>query len=135
MITSLYAGLLGLLFFKITMETIKARRKHQVSLGVGDHHEVTAMVSAHSNFTSYAIYFLFLLYLAEASEVIPALLLHLVSIVFLAGRLFHFSAFRSEKMNFKQRVLGMQMTLFPLLFMCAANIGLFIADKVGFLPR
>lgn len=53
MFTNLYIGLLTLLYFKISLETINARRSNKISVGAGDNNEIAGIVSAHSNFNSY----------------------------------------------------------------------------------
>ena len=126
MITSLYAGLLGLLFIKISIDCIKGRKNNLISLGMGENNELEQLVSAHSNFTSYAIFLLFLTYLAEQTMLVPAIALHILAGAFTLGRLFHFIAFKNGKMNFKLRIKGMQLTIFPLLLLALLNIGLYI---------
>ncbi|MCB0376980.1 MAG: MAPEG family protein [Bdellovibrionales bacterium] len=117
MITLLYAGILGLFYFKISMDTIKARKKHQISMGYGKDNEIIQYVSAHNNFASYVIFLLLLLYLVESSQMYSPYLLHGLGTTFTLGRFFHYFAFVAGKMNFKRRVLGMQMTLIPLLIL------------------
>lgn len=131
MITSLYAGLLGLFFFRISMDTINARRSRKVSLGTGGDDEVEKYVSAHANFVAYALYLLFLLFLAERSNLISPYLIHLIALSFTAGRVFHYLALKQDKMDFKKRILGMRLTLFPLIFLSVINIYIFMAMRFG----
>lgn len=97
------------------MLTIKARRKHRVSVGYGPNNEIADIVSGHANFNSYTVLFLLLLHLLEGSAHFSIFLLHGLGGLFTLGRFFHFKAFSSEKMNFSQRVLGMHLTIWPLL--------------------
>lgn len=122
MITSLYAGILGILYFKISFDTIKARRKHQVSLGHGNNNEITSIASAHHNFASYTVLLLLMTFLLEQSQAVPSLVIHLVAIGFTIGRILHYLALSGSKMNFKFRVIGMQLTLFPLMVLSILNI-------------
>ena len=126
LITSLYAGILGLLFFFISIETIKARRSKQISLGAGSNNEIQHLVSAHSNFSSYAGFFLLALALSEYSRQFPMLLLHVLGLVFVVGRILHFLSMRTEVMDFKKRVAGMMMTLFPLVLISLMNVWVFV---------
>ncbi|MCP4915136.1 MAG: hypothetical protein GY909_18600 [Oligoflexia bacterium] len=126
MITSLYAGCLCLLYFKITLETISARKRNQVSLGYGTNSEIESIVSAHANFNAYVPIFIILFYLLERSQAFPNILLHSLGILFFIGRTFHFIAFRGSKMNFKLRVKGMHLTLWPMLALAILNIFVFI---------
>ena len=125
MITSLYAGILGILFFKISIDTISVRRKNQISLGAGSENQILGLTSAHSNFTSYAIYLLLLLYLVEVNSDIPSVFIHFIAIIFTVCRILHFIALSQEKMNFTFRKMGMHMTLWPLLALSIINIYFF----------
>lgn len=125
MIIPIYAGILGLLFAKMSLDTIGARRKHQVSLGVGPNREIENFVSAHANFAAYVPVLLILAYLLEISGHIPAVFVHLLCMLFTLGRVLHYAAFCGTHMNFKLRVMGMQLTLWPLIVSSIANIVLF----------
>lgn len=125
MITSFYAGILGLLYFGISIETIKARGKEKVSLGTGDQNQLLHLVSAHSNFASYTPLCLFLLFLVEKSSYEPYLI-HLVGIIFLIGRVLHFLTMMNRETTFKKRKLSMQLTLWPLIFLSLLNCYEFI---------
>jgi hypothetical protein len=116
MVTIFYAGILGVLFFIISIETIKGRRKHLVSIGNGDNQELAQLAAAHSNFTAYAPFFLILLGLLEQYSGYHFAILHLFGGLFTLGRLLHFRAFNG-KMNFKLRKLGMHLTLWPFLIL------------------
>lgn len=129
MITSLYAGILGIIYYFISTDTIKARRKNKISVGSGKNNEILHLVSAHNNFASYIPLLLILLYLLEQQNVYPWLL-HLLAISFVAGRLFHYYAFKAEEMNFKGRVRGMVLTLFPLIILSVLNIFIFFRQFV-----
>jgi uncharacterized membrane protein YecN with MAPEG domain len=126
MITSLFAGILGLIYAKLSLDTIAARRAHKISIGVGPNNEIASIVSAHSNFSSYSIYLLFLMYLCESSNAVPTIAIYILGSAFTLGRLLHYSAFKSQKMNFRRRVLGMQLTLWPLIILSLINIWIFI---------
>ncbi len=131
MITSLYAGILGLLFLTMSIKTIGARRKHQVSLGPGPNNEIIHFVSAHDNFKAYAPLLLLLTFILEATQSISPVLIHLLACLFTIGRFLHYFGFKGEKMDFKKRVIGMHLTLWPLMLLAIANIFVFI--KVNFL--
>lgn len=128
MITSLYAGILAVLYMLLSIETIRARRKHRISLGYGPNNEIASIVSAHSNFSSYVFILLFLTFLVETSGQFPSWAIHMIASIFTLGRLLHYAAFRSEQMNFKWRVLGMHLTLWPLVGLGVLNIYCFIAS-------
>lgn len=113
MSTYLFASLLTLLYLLISVLTIKARTKNRISLGYGKNNEIEAIVSAHSNFASYAPLFIFLLYILE-HELQSDFIIVILGSGFLLGRILHLIAFTSHKMNFKLRTLGMVLTLTPL---------------------
>ncbi len=115
MITTLYAGILGVLYIVLTVDTIKARRKNKISMGYGKNNEIIKIVSAHNNFCNYALFLLFLLFLIESSQIIPNILIHIIGGVFTLGRVLHYLAFKSKSMNFKFRITGMMCTIAPIL--------------------
>lgn len=130
MITSLYIGILALLYLYISWAVIKQRRKHQISTGFGPNNEIRDIVSAHANFAAYVPIQLILLYCLDSSTYIPAIFIHILGIVIVLGRYLHFLAFSGDKMNFKYRIYGMQMTLFPLLIMGIAAIYIYIRSII-----
>ena len=121
MVTSLYAGLFGLLYMQITFDVIKHRRRHQVSVGYGKNKEIAQIASAHANFSSFVPFALILMYLIETTLALPVLTLHFFGLCIFLGRLFHYIAFRG-KMNFKLRITGMILTIFPLVAMSILNV-------------
>lgn len=121
MITPIYAGLLGFLYFKISLDTIKARKREQVSLGTGKNDEIIAYVSAHSNFSSYVPLLLIGLFLLEQQS-IPKTMLHIAGVSILVGRILHYTALTTNPASFKNRVRGMKLTLFPLVVISTLNI-------------
>ncbi len=126
MVTSLYTGLLGLLYVFISIETIKARRSQKISLGAGTNNEIQHLVAAHSNFASYAAFFLIAFALVEYSRQFPLWLLHVFGIVFFVGRVLHFLSMRTTTMDFKKRTAGMMMTLFPMIFISLMNVWVYL---------
>lgn len=130
MITSFYAGILGILLTLISWETILVRRKLKISLGMGENNEIAHLVSAHSNFCSYTAIMLILLYFAETSHDFHFLLIHLLGLMFTIGRFYHYFAFRSGKVKFKYRVRGMRLTLIPLVVLSLLNLYSYIL-KIG----
>lgn len=125
MITSLYAGLLALIYFRISLDAINARRKHQISLGPGKENEIEQIVSAHSNYSAYTPILIILLFGAEFQPELPRELIHIFGVLITAGRTLHYLAFKN-KMNFLYRKWGMYLTLWPILILGLLNIILFI---------
>ncbi len=121
MITSLYLGLLGLLYIFMTFETIKARWDNKISLGAGPQNEIAHFTSAHNNFSNYAPLFLLGLFVLEAQSIHP-LFLHIASLIFVMGRIFHYLAMRGKKMNFRRRKIGMILTIASLISLFSCNL-------------
>lgn len=126
MITSFFAAQLGLLLLLISYKTIVARKTHKISLGHGANNEILSLVSAHSNFVAYSPIFLVLLGLAEVSGLYSIVALYVLGFFFLLGRVFHFVAFSSSKINFKLRISGMLLTLIPIAIASFMNFYVFI---------
>ncbi|MEX0797947.1 MAG: MAPEG family protein [Bacteriovoracaceae bacterium] len=123
MFTSFYLSLLALVYFKISLDTIKARLKHKVSLGPGSDNEIGGLVSAHSNFQAYIPLIGLLMYLYETSQLGYPLLIHAIGLTVLSGRLLHYLGIRdAQAPNFKLRKAGMHMTLWPLLLLAFLNL-------------
>ena len=125
MVTSLYLGVLGLLYFWISIETIMARGKNKVSLGAGENNEIIHLVSAHGNFSSYVPFFLLALYLLE-QQTVSAYALHALAVVFVLGRVLHFLTMRNKEQTFKYRKAAMMLTLWPLIIVSLWNIYCFV---------
>ena len=119
MITGFYGALLALLYMRLTMGVVKQRRHHRVSLGDGGVDALQQAVSAHNNAGQYIPLFLVLLLVLELQQLHWALL-HLAGIAFLTGRLLHADSI--VKTRHKMRVRGMQLTLFTIIGLAAANI-------------
>lgn len=114
MIVTFYAGLLGILYFIISIEVIKGRRSNRVAYGNGESNEIVHLVSAHSNFAAYTPLFLIVLYFLEGLG-LHFLIIHLLGLTFLIGRTLHFIGLKNRDKTFNKRVLGMHLTLWPLL--------------------
>lgn len=128
MIASLYTGILVLVYICISAETILARRKHKVSIGVGPNSEISSIVSAHANFAAYVPILILQLWFAESSQLIAPIWLHVIGVAIVVGRFSHYLAFRAPKMNFKLRVAGMQLTMWPMIVLAVINIVTFIVQ-------
>lgn len=88
MITSLYAAILALIYIALSVNTIKGRRKHKVTLGDADNFDMKRRIRAHANFGEYTPLFIILLALAEMNG-LPTYAIHLLGGVFVLGRIMH----------------------------------------------
>ena len=119
MITSIYAALLAILIVGLSLNVIELRQIGQVILGDGDNLELQSAIRAQGNATEYIPISLILLLLLELSKGHWSLL-HIGGIVLLTGRLIH--ARGLLKGNLRFRVLGMQLTLFNIIYLAIANL-------------
>jgi uncharacterized membrane protein YecN with MAPEG domain len=87
-ITGMYSGLLGLVFLALSIQVIKVRRKHMVSLGDGNIDGLQKATRAHANFTEYTPICLILLLIAEMTSQADVFL-HICGILLLYGRIAH----------------------------------------------
>ncbi len=117
MLTSVYVGLLGLLYMKMSLDVIKKRRSLQISLGAGDNNQIQPWVSAHSNFAAYVPFLVAMLYALESALNGSIGLVLIFGTAILAGRILHYAGVAREKTNFKLRQIGMHLTLWPMLLM------------------
>ena len=108
-ITALYAGLLALLFFGLSVVVIRRRGSERISLGDGGKSHLQRAIRGHGNFAEYVPLILILLSIMELSEV-AAWRLHLMGGLLLAGRLLHGYCFAFTESNLPARVGGMALT-------------------------
>lgn len=119
-ITSIYAGLLGLMYLALTIRTIRGRLKNSVSIGDDGDKELGYRVRAHGNFAEYAPIGVVFLALIEIQGA-PAIALHALGLCLFVGRLAHAYSFASYPPKMKPRQLGMMLTMTMLL---ASSLGL-----------
>jgi len=88
MITSFYAGLLGLLFLTLTYNVIMRRMKLRVGIGAGNDPVLQRAIRVHGNFAELVPMALILMYFAEQWET-PFWALHAMGAVLLLARILH----------------------------------------------
>lgn len=120
-ITAFYAGLLGILFFYLSLLVIKGRRSKQISLGDGGDHHFQQVIRAHGNFSEYTPLVLILLFIAEINLSHP-IVLHLAGTALLSGRFLHAFGLRRHSGASWQRVAGMLLTFASLITLSIMNI-------------
>lgn len=113
-IISLYTALLAMLFFVLSVKTIRTRRKTKIAIGHNGNTEMLRAMRAHANFSEYVPLTLFAIYLAEAQGA-NSILIHILGATLLTARLLHAYGITQEKENFKFRVTGMALTFSVLL--------------------
>jgi uncharacterized membrane protein YecN with MAPEG domain len=122
MITALYAALLAILLFVLSIRVIGLRGNPAFSFiaqGKGDDAVLQRAIRAHGNLTEYAPTMLILLAFLEQSGT-SVIKLHVLGGSFLLGRLMHGLCMGFMKSNLPLRVGGTAFTLFPLMIAAVA---------------
>lgn len=109
-ITAFHAALLALLYLLLSARVILYRRARGLSLGDEGDRVLLQRIRAQGNFAEYAPFGLLLLALTE-SQGAPALALHGLGLMLLAGRALHAWAFSRTPIPMAGRVGGMALTL------------------------
>jgi uncharacterized membrane protein YecN with MAPEG domain len=125
--TSLYAGLIALLFLGLSARVILYRRAKRVSLGDGNDPALLQLMRAQANCAEYAPIGLILLALAEAQGA-PPLALHSLGMILLAGRLLHAYGISRDPQIMALRVGGMALSL---TMIALAGLGLVVHALLG----
>ena len=116
MVTALYAALLAILLFILSIRVIGLRGNPAfafIAHGKGDEELLQRAIRAHGNFTEYVPMMLILLYFLEASGTSDAKL-HVLGGAFLLGRIAHGLCMGFMRSSMHLRVGGTALTLMPL---------------------
>jgi len=111
---SLYTALLALLFFVLSVRTLRLRGRLKIGLGDAGNEEMLRAMRVHSNFAEYVPLSLITLYLA-VSQGAPAWFIHALCLCLLLGRISHAYGVSQLRENLSFRVAGMAMTFATLL--------------------
>lgn len=87
-VTPLYAGILALLFFVLSMRVVQLRGPKGASLGDGGNPELMRRIRGHANFAEFVPLILLLMALLELSR-FSITLLHAMGITLVVARLLH----------------------------------------------
>ena len=130
MVTALYASLLAILLFILSIRVIGLRGNPAfafIAQGKGDDELLQRAIRAQGNLTEYAPTMLILLFLLETSGVADAKL-HALASAFLLGRVMHGICMGFMRSNMPLRVGGTALTLLPL---AAAAVALLMQALEG----
>lgn len=122
-ITTLYAGLLALVFVVLSFRTIGARRAARIEIGDGSDRELLRRMRVHANFAEYVPIALIMMALAEMLKS-GALLLHGIGLMLLVGRIVHAYALSQSPHILRLRVAGMVATLTAIMAAAATCLAL-----------
>ena len=121
-ITGFFSSILALIFYKLSINVIKLRRKYKISLGSSKkHRDLEQAIRAHGNMSEFLPIGLILLACLEVNH-IPKIIVFICGLFFLVGRYLHATSFLKEEINSSHRVLGMKITLWSIVLMSILNI-------------
>lgn len=108
--TALYGGILGLIYFVLTINVIRYRFSLQVDLGDGGHKSLNRAIRAHANFAEYVPLTLLLIGLAEAL-LTRQFIIHLLGGGLVLGRAAHGWGLARASGASPGRMIGMLLTM------------------------
>lgn len=108
LITSLYAGLLGLFYLVLTARVGLARKTYKVLLGDGGQNDLALRIRVHGNFIEYVPLALVLMMAIEIQGA-PQFVLYGVGTALVLGRVLH--AIGLTRANLRLRMTGMFLSL------------------------
>jgi len=121
--TSLYIAIGIAWTVYLALGVIKLRKGHKISLGSGQEPALEQAIRAHAN-TTETLPFALLGLLAGELMGLHWLFIHGIGISLMAGRFLHHQGLTQT--DFEKRVLGMKLTLFPLLIIAGLLVILWI---------
>ncbi len=121
-VTPLTAAALTILYVRLALDVIAIRKREKIGLGSNGNEILERTCRAHANLTEWAPIGLLLIAVLEMNGA-PYWLVALPAIAFVAGRALHPKGLTSlETDAFKQRVLGMQLTIYATIALACLNI-------------
>lgn len=122
-LTPLYASVLAIIFFVLSIRVVIGRRRARIALGDGSDRTLLRRTRVQANFAEYVPMVLLLMAFAEFNGV-SSLELHLIGATLLLGRVLHLIGFGREPDILPLRVVGMILTFAALLIAAAGNLRL-----------
>ena len=113
-VTALIGAVLGLVFVRLALKVVAARRAAKFSIGDSNDPALLRASRVHANFAEYVPLTLPLMALAEIIGA-PWFVILVLGVMLIAGRLLHAYGLGQELDNFRARVRGMQLTIFALI--------------------
>ena len=122
LITAFFSSILALIFYKLSINVIRLRRKYKISLGSSKKHkDLDQAIRAHGNLSEFLPIGLILLACLEVNH-LPKIVVFMCGLFFLIGRYLHASSFLKEEIDSSNRVLGMKITHWSIILMAILNI-------------
>ncbi|MDC0931188.1 MAPEG family protein [Methylophilaceae bacterium] len=122
LITAFFSSILALIFYKLSINVIRLRRKYKVSLGSSKKHkDLEQAIRAHGNLSEFLPIGLILLACLEVNH-LPKIVVFMCGLFFLIGRYLHATSFLKGEIDSSNRVLGMKITHWSIILMAILNI-------------
>lgn len=122
-IALLYLGILGLMYFALTVNVIVHRWKFRVPIGGGQHQKMTQIIRMHGHFAEYVPLLSLMLVILEINRS-PSELLHFFWISLIFSRIFHAWGLFSSHLPHIGRTLGM---IFNAIVLMGSSVSLLIS--------
>jgi uncharacterized protein len=123
----LYAGLLALLFVGLSVRTLLMRRTLRIGIGDSGNEAMLRAMRVHSNFAEYVPLSLLLIYFVEATGA-AAPFVHALGASVVVGRISHAFGVSQVKENYAFRVVGMTLTLAPIIVAATRLLRVFASN-------
>lgn len=123
-VTAFFAGIVALIYIALTVNVVRGRYQHKVSIGDGGKEAMTRRIRAHANFAEYVPLALVLMALNELNGM-SANKLALLGALLVAGRISHaYSIMAAEvrqggHIKFRQAGMGATLTVIAILALAA----------------
>lgn len=88
MVTTVYAGLLGLIYLALSIFVIMGRWKYRVNMGDGGSENLLKRIRLHGNFIEYVPLALILMFLSEQEDA-SEMTIHILGMALVIGRIMH----------------------------------------------
>lgn len=120
-VTPIIASILTIAFLQLSFAVIRLRRKNKVGLGTGGHDELERAIRAQGNFAEYVPIALILLFLFEFNGA-PLWLVSILGAALIIGRAMHAKGIKQPPPHFRDRIIGMRLTIGTLIALVFFNL-------------
>ncbi|HEY2190333.1 MAG TPA: MAPEG family protein, partial [Caldimonas sp.] len=119
-----------LLFVVLSVRTLLLRRTLGIAIGDAGNESMLRAMRVHGNFAEYVPLSLLLMYLVEVTGASP-LYVHALGFAVIAGRVSHAIGVSRLKENYAFRIVGITLTLAPLVAASLRLLRVFLAQNVA----
>ena len=119
MTSAIHASIGAIIIVWLSLNVIKVRTATHILLGDGGNEQLKTAIATQLNAVEYIPIALLLLFALDYNNA-NLIIVHALGIAFLVGRVIHAKGLLSGKLN--ARILGMQITIWTLIGLAAANL-------------